>query len=674
MVEKKIPIVWPSILLLGLLAAGATIHYWMIRRELTEAALTRRLSLARLSSAILKEKFDRIIDVGTALADRVRMRQLIAEGKWDEAIKILNGVPKNFPFIERLFFSDLKGTLMSDLPHLPGMIGKNLADRGWYEGVNQTWKPYLSGIYQRAAKPQLNVIAAAIPINSDKGTRLGILVLQLRAETVFKWTETVQMNPSGFIFLVDRKGHLLSHPKISTSEKIVDFSGVPAVEKVLRGEEGTEISIDPVSQKKCVVAYQPIPDYGGAVVVMEPLSSAFALRNKTLRLMSLGYGLVLVLGFWLIGRNLRFQSALGESEERFHSIAQSANDAVVIGDEKGRIIFWNRSAGEMFGYTEPEALNQSLTLIMPERYREKHRAGLERFKKTGRAVLIGRTIEIEGLRKDGSLFPLEITLSSWKQGGSVFFSGIIRDITGRKRAEAELIRVNQSLVSSNQELEAFSYSVSHDLRAPLRSIDGFSQALIEDYGSSLDQEAKHYLSRIRNGAQKMGELIDALLDLSRISRSPIKREPVDLGVMFQTIIDELQKAEPARNVEIVCKDGLVANGDARLLSIVLQNLVRNAWKFTAKQDHARIDFGRREESGRTIFYISDNGAGFDMAYAEKLFGPFQRLHQITEFPGIGIGLATVKRIIVRHGGRIWAESKSGAGATFYFIIEPKKEG
>jgi len=236
------------------------------------------------------------------------------------------------------------------------------------------------------------------------------------------------------------------------------------------------------------------------------------------------------------------------------------------------------------------------------------------------------------------------------------------------RQTQRLINSNTELAAVNKELESFSYSVSHDLRAPLRSIDGFSQALLEDYPDKLDEQGKNYLKRVRSNTQRMGELIDDLLKLSRLIRSEMKPEMVNLSTLAQSIATELQKTQPERQVEFVITPGLSAKGDEHLLRLLLENLLGNAWKFTEKHSQARIEFGSTRADGKQVFLVRDDGAGFDMTYADKLFAPFQRLHSVSEFPGVGIGLATVQRIICRHGGRIWAEGDIEKGAIFYFTL------
>lgn len=250
------------------------------------------------------------------------------------------------------------------------------------------------------------------------------------------------------------------------------------------------------------------------------------------------------------------------------------------------------------------------------------------------------------------------------------------EIAERQQAEQRAQTLNQGLRQAiielkavNRELEAFSYSVSHDLRAPLRSIDGFSQALLEDYQAQLDTTGQDYLRRIRSASQRMGQLIDDLLTLSRVTRSDIHLEPVDLSQLASDICSTLQQDQPARQVEFVIQTGLQAQGDSHLLQVALENLLNNAWKFTSKHPQARIEFGMiPQANGIPTYFVRDDGAGFDMAYSSKLFGPFQRLHGIHEFPGNGIGLATVQRVVHRHGGRVWAEAGVEQGATFYFTL------
>ncbi|HEV7477552.1 MAG TPA: ATP-binding protein [Burkholderiales bacterium] len=256
-----------------------------------------------------------------------------------------------------------------------------------------------------------------------------------------------------------------------------------------------------------------------------------------------------------------------------------------------------------------------------------------------------------------------------------------REVAERRRAEEEVLRLNAELEQrvkertaqleyTNGELESFCYTVSHDLRAPLRAIDGFSQALLEDFPKDVPEEAQRYLGRIRSSTLRMGQLIEDLLNLSRVSRVELARREIDFGEVARQVATDLHVRDPARAVEIVVWDDMPANADPRLLRAALENLMGNAWKFTGKVERPRIEVGALRDGERSTFFVKDNGAGFDMAYANKLFGAFQRLHSEREYAGTGIGLATVQRIVHRHGGRIWADAKIGKGAVFFFTLEP----
>jgi len=379
-----------------------------------------------------------------------------------------------------------------------------------------------------------------------------------------------------------------------------------------------------------------------------------------------------LLGFAKVTRDLterqRAEEALRASEDRFRTLAVTANDAIISADRHGNITYFNPGAERIFGYRAAEVNGKPLTVLMPERFRDAHSAGIARYLATGEARVVGKTVELAGQKNNGAEFPLELSLASWQRGSEIAFTAIIRDVTERKRVDETLRRHTAQVEAANAELDAFAYSVSHDLRAPLRGIDGFSQALLEDYADRLDDAGKNYLTRVRSASQRMATLIDDLLNLSRVTRSEMHVGPLDLSALATGIAEDLQKRAPARRVEVAIAPGLHVRADPGLMRVVLQNLIENAWKFTGKRTAARIEVGSVPHDGRPAYFVKDNGAGFDMTYVGKLFGAFQRLHGAQEFDGTGIGLATVQRVIHRHGGRVWAEGAVDDGATFYFTL------
>jgi PAS domain S-box-containing protein len=372
------------------------------------------------------------------------------------------------------------------------------------------------------------------------------------------------------------------------------------------------------------------------------------------------------------------EEALRQTDEKLRVLVQGVKDyAILMLDTDGRITTWNDGAERIKGYRAEEIIGEHFSRFYPAEATAQGKPGLA----LKIAAEQGR-FEDEGwrVRKDGSRFWANVVITAlWDKAGKLWgFGKVTRDITERKVAaetleaqRKELADANVRLLGANEELESFSYSVSHDLRTPLRAIDGFGHALLEDYADRLDEAGRDHLARIRAATKRMASLIDDLLSLSRISRVDVRRQKLDISELARSIASELRSAYPERQIELSIEDGLRTTADAGLMRVVLENLLNNAWKFTSKRATAHIEFGTVRSDGAPAYFVRDDGAGFDPAYASRLFGAFQRLHSTSEFAGTGIGLATVRRIVTRHGGRIWAESAKDRGATFYFTLSEK---
>ncbi len=516
---------WPAItgvflLILSPVIFLAALTYFRTRQESTNFALSQRQAIAYLAATTLKEKLDRLTDISVSLASRVRFRQLVSERKWDEAVAILASVPKDFPFFDRLFLSGPDGTLWADTPALPNVRGKNFANRDWYRGVSQNWKPYVSEVYKRAAEPRYNVFAVAAPIKAEDGSVRGILVLQLKVDFLLQWTKDIEVGFNGFVVIVDRGGKIAAHPKFASQGELVTYSKIPAVQKSPREDNGALRLSNVFGRKKELVTYQSVPVYGWGAIVEQPVSDAFAARDENLKRLLTAYALVGLISCALAYLILRF-------------------------------------------------------------------------------------------------------------------------ITDRRQAENE---------------------------APLRAVDGFSRILLEEHASQLSEEAQGFLSRVRDNAVNMGQLIDDLLAFSRLSRQPLKKQNVVTTDLARQVLDELKQEQNGRRVDASVSDLPQCHGDPKLLKQVFVNLLSNAFKYTRKREVAHIEVGCEKINGETVYFVKDNGAGFNMKYANKLFGVFQRLHRSEEYEGTGVGLAIVQRVVHRHGGRIWAEAVVDKGVSFYFTL------
>ncbi|HUK99253.1 MAG TPA: ATP-binding protein [Nitrospirota bacterium] len=392
--------------------------------------------------------------------------------------------------------------------------------------------------------------------------------------------------------------------------------------------------------------------------------------------------------------------ALKGAEQPYRVLVESMNEGALSLTENGIIINCNKAFSKIVGASSGMLIGQSFKDMVSQQDRERFDAAWKQ------GCASEAKIEVE-LQSDGHKIPAFVSLGARLHEGECWVFAVVTDIRERKRTEAELakyrlnlekmvdektqqlqatneelqtvneelqttneelIKTNEEFAALNKELDAFAFAVSHDLRAPLRHIDGFIHILAEDYAEKLDETGKDHIRRVQAGAEKMNNLIDALLNLSRFARSELTRSKVYLSTLGKTVADELTKTQPERRVEFTIADNMMAMGDQNMLKAAIANLFGNAWKFTEKRPVAKIEFGTTQIDGKDAYFVRDNGAGFDMKFSDKLYMPFQRLHTESEFPGLGIGLTIVQRVIHRHGGHVWAEGEIDKGATFYFTL------
>jgi PAS domain S-box-containing protein len=640
--------------------------YQQIKKNTVNRIYEERRSLASLSARALKEKLDRLYDLGISIATRPSLRKYVSEGKWQEATETLREIPTDFPQVGHVFLADTNGIFIDGVPHVPQIVGKNFSYRDWYKGVKRTAKPYLSEVFRLVANTHI-VTALAVPVKNNSGDLTGYLVLQVTTVVLLEWSKEIDVGSSGFLYVIDQNGHIAANPHLAEKDTIIDYSSVPAVQKVLRGEKNVEILYNPIVRETRLTAYEQIPGYGWAVLVQENAATAFADKGSLRFLLMLYIGIilfVLVSAYFIVTEMSRRKKAevslrntVKEVSDYKYALDESA--IVAITNENGMITQVNDNFCRISKYTREELIGQNHRIISSGHHPATFFAELWETVNSGK-VWKG---EIKNKAKDGSVFWLYTTIVPFldEQGKPYQYIGIHSEITQRKEAEEQLQRMNS-------ELEAFTYSVSHDLRAPLRGIIGFTSMLEEEYAGKLDDEAKRIAAVIKSNTSHMEHLIDDLLSFAKLGRKSIVKSSINTTAMVNEVIDELTRLYKGKPVKWQVHTLPSIHGDSSLLKQVWINLISNAIKYSANKEQPRIEIGSYMQDGQVAFFVKDNGAGFDASYSSKLFKVFQRLHDAHEFEGTGVGLAIVEKIVSRHAGKVWAHGEVNNGACFSFSL------
>jgi PAS domain S-box-containing protein len=570
---------------------------------------------------------------------------------------------------------DTKGFLWASYPKTASQTKESFAGSIWFKRVTQTRGAYVSGVSRNETPAHGLAVTVAVPI-MDRQQISGVLTATYDLDTIKSWLTGMSLSATKWISVVDQNGLMVVAPDSSSPNLARDVSAHQNVKKVMAGQGGTEFLWQ--DGKHLLASRHPLSSLGWGVLVeipMEEIDKAIWKAERPLGLIGL---LFLALALAIGSAGVLLYSRLRESREHVRQIVTTATDAFIAINDRGLITDWNPQAEALFGWSETEVVGQPLhDTIIPPSYREAHLRGLKHFLATGEGPVLNKTLELTALDRSGREFPVELSISPVRDRGRNSFNAFVRDISERKQAEQEIAKLNSELrgrVSElegrNKELEAFSYSVSHDVAAPLRHIAGFSQLLLEDCKEQLTPDGCEYLQEIQHSTHRMQQLVEDLLRFSRLGAQGLKLQMTNLDEVVGEVVSDLQRDLAGRKVTFEISHLPSAECDRSLIKQVFVNLISNAVKFTSTRDHAVIAVGERHQDGESILFVRDNGVGFDMKHADQLFGPFQRLHTQEEFEGTGVGLATVRRIIAKHQGRIWADAKPDQGASFFFSLTP----
>lgn len=659
---KHLPVFLVLFLVISSLLSAAIYTSLGMFRDLHEFTLSRRETMAFLASTTLKEKLDRVIDVGISLSTRVQFQKLVESGKWDEAIEIMARVPRDFSYIERVALFDTQGTLWaatSPTPEILAVVGKDFSYRDYYQGVSKKWEPYVAEAIKPAVPLGYNLIPVAIPIKSESNKILGFLLLNIKLDTITAWSKNIDVGSAGFVYIVDQKGHLVAHPTLLPAEDIVDFSSVPSVQKVLKGERGVEVVFNQIENEERVTAYEPVPQHGWGVVVVQPTRTAFVERNKAVGRMAAIWTLVIFAVGFFTYRLLHDKTIMRAQRDRERILLESIGDGIVAIDRDFHIVSWNKSATALTGWKRDDALGKPMREVV-RFIRESDKK--ENIVFIEEAMLYGerKTMELNTLliRKDGTEIPVgdsaaPVFDSSGKVSGAII---VFRDTS--KEKEAQKIR------------EEMVFQTIHDLRAPSTAIklaaENYSDA---EFLAKHPEMLKEGIELIKEANTRMLGLINSLLDSARSKAGRVKGERVVLPNIIQGIIKEFTPAAARRNVklEYVQQPDLPqVFAHPERLKEIFSNLIDNAIKYN--KDGGAVTTTHNAEGDFVKTIVQDTGVGMSAESLSKLFTPYFRVDGRQQIQGTGLGLFIVKKFIEEAGGSITVDSKVGEGTIFTVLL------
>ncbi len=711
--QKKWRVILSGLIITAIPIIGLTVFiYFQSANYIENIVITENQQSALAVSDDIKEKIDNEVRLGNLLVIRRSLIAAIKSTDRKEITRHLKEYIEHSVTIETAFITNSRGILLAIYPDDPSLVDRDFSQRDWYKGVSKNWQPYASEFYLRAVTPQRYVFSISIPIRADDNSIIGILGLQPEENYVKNAVSYIHAPQNQTAYVVDKNGNLIYHPKYIV-DRIIDFSSIPAVQKVKQGKAGVE-TFSSHDGQRMLAAYHPVEGNGWGVVVERLEKEAFApLREITFGLVAFA-SMMLLTGVYfahkrseliyslqkfteeletrvkdrtaeLNNSNIQLSLEIDERKQAEQKIERlriekelllnSAGEGIFGLDSDGNHTFVNPVAAEMLGYAIEELLNKHShamchhTKADGSPYPEDECPIYKAFKDGS----VHHVRDEVFWRKDHSSFPVAYTSTPIKEDGKLVGAVVtFRDITERKRAEEKLTHAMVELARSNAELEQFAYIASHDLQEPLRMVSSFVQLLEKRYKGKLDQDADDFINYAVDGANRMQRLITDLLAYSRVGSRGKQFKPVSSEVALDRALSNLQVIIKQSGA-VVTRDPLpVVMGDDIQLGQLFQNLIGNAIKFCG--DRAPyIHISADQQEGEWVFSICDNGIGIEPEYLGRIFLIFQRLHDRKKYPGTGIGLAICKKVVERHGGGIWADSKSGGGSTFYFTIPAQSE-
>jgi PAS domain S-box-containing protein len=655
------------------IAASAAFGLRASETVLRNEAEERNHAIAAMAAHSIQGHFDEMLgDVNAALASQAHIAEGITQRDFSAVQTALDTMRKNHPHLDRLAITDPAGSVWADSPVAPALRGRNFASRDWYRLVQAAQRPVLSPIDRRLAPPQVPVTVIASPIRAPGGRLVAYLVAQENLVNLGQWLSGLHPSPGTHILLYDSRGREVSDPEGRGPPE----SWQKPLQQAKQGRSGHAMISD-TQGRRGLLSYAGVPGYGWSVLVNQPHAEVLA-AAETLRTRFIGFGLLILaalLPFCYLGARAlsRHQTAREQAQHLLSGVIEGSPDPIWAVDRSWQVLAYNRAAADEFRWLFGNELQLGGNVVEAMASRPDDRDCLQQ---RWQRVLDGESFVVTERfghdEHDQRTFETRYYPLWGGREQPIAAAQVARDITERAQTELrikelnlQLVQHNADLLAVNQELEHFSYSVSHDLRAPLRAIDGFAAMLAARAKERLDEEDRRLLAVVRDNSRTMGQLIDDLLDISRVSRTELRHNRVNMNLLVREVWQEVGanfRGEFDLNI-------LPAPpADHLLMRQLWRNLLSNAVKFSIGQPEPRIEVSGEATDKECVYHVVDNGAGFDMRYASKLFGVFQRLHHAEEFPGTGIGLAIAARIVTRHGGRIWAEGMPGQGARFHFTL------